>query len=427
MLPMGLSYLASGGSLITSSAAQLLTFAILARSLGVEEFSYFVGLTAITAVAVQLCGLGAQEALVRRVARDRSLFASMLGHNIIMSGATGAMLVTLGLLALPAFFTLSADPWLNLGAIALYLLANIILTRVILFVEQAFIAHSMFAAANRNVVLYAGGRLLAAIAGCLVFGVDSLAEWAVWNFAAHVVIATISVASIRGLGRPQFCIMRDELRNGVLFCTPFVLRALRQNIDLLLLTAFTSAETVASYGVSRRMVDSGYLSVEALNRLLYPGSAAATTGGLRHGMARFRKAFLASLGISMFTALVLFIAAPLLPLLFGSEYVSLTSFARIVAFTIVLMAVYSTALEALGASGHQLQRAMVLNSAAVAGGAVVAFATWRFGINGTFVASYVVEAATAGFAWFMLLHLARMQEKSAPAPAAQAIEEPALP
>ena len=42
----------------------------LARSLGVLEFSYFVGLTAVTAVAVQLCGLGAQEALVRRVARE---------------------------------------------------------------------------------------------------------------------------------------------------------------------------------------------------------------------------------------------------------------------------------------------------------------------------------------------------------------------
>ncbi|MCS6758959.1 MAG: hypothetical protein MO852_07975 [Candidatus Devosia euplotis] len=175
----------------------------------------------------------------------------------------------------------------------------------------------------------------------------NLAEWAVWNFAAHLVIAAIAIGSIRGLGRPQLSIMRDELRNGMLFCTPFVLRALRQNIDLLL-TAFTSAETVASYGVARRMVDSGYLSVEALNRLLYPGSAAVSMAGLRHGMARLRKTFLASLGISLFKTLVLFIAAPLLTLLFGSEYVSLAGFARIAAFTIVLMASYSTALEALG-------------------------------------------------------------------------------
>jgi O-antigen/teichoic acid export membrane protein len=414
ILPMGLSYLASGGSLITSSAAQLLTFAILARELGVLEFSYFVGLTAITAVAVQLCGLGSQEALVRRVAQDRTMFRVMFGHSIIMSAATGALLVALGLVALPFLFTLDANPWTNLGAISLFLLANIILTRVILFVEAAFLAHSMFAAANRNVVLYAAGRLVAAVAGCLVFGVDSLAEWAVWNFVAHLVIAVIALRSIRSLGAPKFHIVRDELRNGLLFCTPFVLRALRQNIDLLLLTAFTSPEIVASYGVARRIIDSGYLSVDALNRLMYPGSAAATVNGLRHGMARFRKVFFVSLGISTVTAVILIAAAPLLPLLFGHEYVSMPDFVRILAFVIVLMGMYATALEALGSSGHQLQRALVLNSATIIGGITVALATWRFGINGTFVASYAVEAGTAAFAWFMLLRLAAASDKPAP-------------
>ncbi len=414
LLPMGLSYLASGGSLITSSAAQLLTFAILARSLGVLEFSYFVGLTAITAVAVQLCGLGAQEALVRRVAQDRSMYRVMLGHNIIMSAATGGLLVVIGMVVLPMFFTLSPTPALNLGAMLLFLLTNIILTRVILFVEAVFLAHSMFASANRNVVLYAAGRLAAAAAGCLLFGVDSLAEWTVWSFGVHVVVAVVTVSSIRVLGSPQYRLVKEELRNGIMFCTPFVLRALRQNIDLLLLTAFTSPEIVASYGVARRMIDSGYLSIEALNRLLYPGSAAATSNGLRYGMARFKKVFVVSVGLGLATSIVLWLIAPLLPLLFGHEYVSMPSFVRILAFVVVLMAVHATAVEALGSSGHQFERAIVLNSTMVAGGIAVAFATWAFGINGTFAVSYVAEASTAVFAWFMLLRLAAAPHSPAP-------------
>jgi O-antigen/teichoic acid export membrane protein len=374
---------------------------------------------------LQLCGLGAQEALVRRVAQDRTLFPVMFGHNIIMSGATGTILVLAGLAGLPRFFTLSPDPLLNLGAIALFLVANIVLARTILFVEQVFIAHSMFAPANRNVVLYAAGRLLAASLGCLVFGVDSLAEWAVWNFGAHVLIAAISVASIRHLGRPKFAIKRDELRNGMLFCTPYVLLSLRQNVDLMLLTIFTSAEIVASYGVARRMIDSGLLSVEALNRLLYPGSAAITSKGLRHGMARFRKVFFASLGISLLTAMVLFVAAPLLPLLFGQEYSSLPLFVRILAFSVVLTAACSTALEALGSSGHQLQRAMVLNSATILGGVAVALATWQFGITGTFIASYGVEASMAAFAWIVLVRLAGAQETGIKEAGSQEGEAPA--
>jgi O-antigen/teichoic acid export membrane protein len=211
----------------------------------------------------------------------------------------------------------------------------------------------------------------------------------------------------------------------MLFCTPYVLLSLRQNVDLMLLTIFTSAEIVASYGVARRMIDSGLLSVEALNRLLYPGSAAITSKGLRHGMARFRKVFFASLGISLLTAMVLFVAAPLLPLLFGQEYSSLPLFVRILAFSVVLTAACSTALEALGSSGHQLQRAMVLNSATILGGVAVALATWQFGITGTFIASYGVEASMAAFAWIVLVRLAGAQETGIKEAGSQEGEAPA--
>jgi O-antigen/teichoic acid export membrane protein len=213
------------------------------------------------------------------------------------------------------------------------------------------------------------------------------------------------------------------VRNGILFCTPFVLRALRQNIDLLLLTFFTSPEIVASYGVARRIIDSGYLSVEALNRLLYPGSAAATSNGLQHAMQRFRKIGFAALGISVLAVAAIVICADILPLLFGAEYVSLAGFARILAPIIILMAICSTALEALGSSGHQLQRAIVLNSATIIGGIVVALATWGFGITGTFVATYAADIGTTLFAWLVLLRLVAAARASA-TPAMQGANAP---
>lgn len=411
LLPMGLSYMASGGSLIISSAAQLLTFAILARSLGVEEFSIFIALTAITAVAIQICGLGAQEALVRRVAREPALYPRFLGHNVLMSGISGLALVVLGAVVLPGFFALSADPLVNLTLMLVVLVTNIVLARVILLVEQIFIAHSNFAAANRNVIVFALGRLAAAALGCLVFGAHTLGEWIVWAFAAHVVIAVLSIRSVMPLGRPVWVLHWEEMRNGILFSTPFILRALRQNIDLLLLSALTSAEGVASYAVARRIVDSGYLSVEALNRLLYPGSAAATQGGLHQALGRFRKVLAASLGIAVLAALVLVLGAPLLPHLFGAEYVSLPGFTQILAPTIILMAAWATAQEALGSSGHHLQRAMIFNGAVVLGGVAIALATWLEGINGAFQAIYLTEFATALAAWFVLLRLAEKDRR----------------
>ena len=79
LLSLALSYAASGGSLIIGSLAQLVTFAILARWLGVDEFSLFVAVTAIASIAVHLCGVGAMECLVRRVAQDRSMYPVDVG------------------------------------------------------------------------------------------------------------------------------------------------------------------------------------------------------------------------------------------------------------------------------------------------------------------------------------------------------------
>lgn len=101
LLPMVMSYAASGGSLIVSSAAQLATFAILARFLGVHEFSLFVAVTAISSIAVHLCGLGATECLVRRVARDHDMYPDMLGHNMILIAISGIALVVIGSIILP--------------------------------------------------------------------------------------------------------------------------------------------------------------------------------------------------------------------------------------------------------------------------------------------------------------------------------------
>jgi hypothetical protein len=78
---MIVSYLLSSGSLAAASLAQLVTFAILARALGPAEFGLFVQISAVTAIAVQICGLGASDCLLRRVAREPASYPDLLGHN----------------------------------------------------------------------------------------------------------------------------------------------------------------------------------------------------------------------------------------------------------------------------------------------------------------------------------------------------------
>lgn len=413
LLPLGLSYIASSGSLLISSAAQLLTFAILARFLGVDEFSVFIAVTAVSAVAMAICGLGGTEALIRRVAREPRLYPDFLGHNILLSGGTGLVLMAGGLAILPVVYPLASDGWSNFGLYLLFLTTNVVLARITFVVEQVFIAHSNFFSANLNVVLLALSRLIAAVLACIVFGANSLAEWIVWAFFAQLAVTVFAVWSIVPLGAPRLVLRWEEMWNGILFSTPFILRTLRGNVDLLLLTALTSPEVVASYAVARRIVDNAYLSVDALNRLVYPGSAAATRGGIHQALGRFRKVLWVSVGLSVLTALAIVVIAPFLPLLFGAEYVSLPIFSQILAPTIILVAIWVTAVEALGSSGHHGHRALIFNGAVTLGGGAIILATWLYGIDGTFGAIYVTELLTGIAAWLVLMRLAESDRRAA--------------
>lgn len=412
-LPMFMSYAASGGSLIVSSFAQLLTFAILARFLGVHEFSLFVAITAVSAIAVHLCGLGATECLVRRVARDHAIYPLMLGHNLILISASGVALIMVGAVALPFFFEVSADPVVNMVEITLMLVTNIVLVRCILFAEQVFIAFSDFGSANKVVMGFALIRTAAAVLACLAFGVSTLSGWILWQFAAHLLMLAFCVQALRRLGRPRWGLVREELRLGLFFSIPFILKAARQNADLLVLSLVTTAEIVSSYSVARRIIESSYLSVDALNRIVYPGTAKASQAGLHHAAERVSKIFAVAFTISVGAGATVYVFAPLLPFLFGHDYISLVSFVRVLCWVVVPVACWAIALEALGAAGHQGARASVLGTGSLLGAGIAAWATWYAPPLGTFVSYYVIETAMAIAAWAVYLNVvARSRQTS---------------
>ncbi|MDE1157551.1 MAG: lipopolysaccharide biosynthesis protein [Neorhizobium sp.] len=402
-LPLALSYAASGGSLIVSSAAQLLTFAILARFLGVHEFSLFVAITAVSAIAVHMCGLGGTECLVRRVARDHSMYPAMLGHNMMLIAGTGVALVIVGSVILPFFFDVAENRALNDFEITMMLITNIVLVRCILFSEQVFIAFSNFANANKVVMGFALIRTTAAVLACLVFGVSTLAGWVIWQFVAHVVMLACCFYALRGLGKPKFRLVREELRLGLFFSIPFILKAARQNADLLVLSLVTSAEVMSSYSVARRIIESSYLSVDALNRIVYPGTAKASQAGLHHASERVKRIFTAAMLISIASAIAVWILSPILPYLFGHQYTSLVDFVRALCWVLIPVGIWAVAVEALGAAGHQGARASVLGIGSLIGAALAAWATWYAPPTGTFVSYYVIETGMAIAAWAVYL------------------------
>jgi O-antigen/teichoic acid export membrane protein len=417
--PMIVSYLASSGSLASASIAQLATFAILARALGPAEFGLFVQISAVTAIAVQICGLGASDCLLRRVSREPASYPRLVGHNLVLIGLTGAVLVLSGVAAMSWWtpFHSRIDGW----TIALLFVSNVVLVRLIVLVETVFLSLGRFRSANRSVVGFALARTATAATACIVFGVSSLSEWAVWQFGGHLLFALLGAAWLRPLGRPRFAILREELRPGILFSSQFVVRAVRSNVDLFVIGLFAPIDTVGSYGVARRIMDSSYLSIDAFNRLIYPRFARASRDGLYLALPAARRALVAALALGIVTCLTLFVLAPYLPLLFGRDYHDLVFFVRCLSGTIVLVGAWAVAIDLLGASGRQGARALIVNGTNLVGSGLIAIATWWAAPIGTFIALYVIEGSVVISAWLVLLRLSRRSRQEAAAPIAHAL------
>lgn len=395
LVPMAVSYAGSGGALIISNVAQLVTFAVLARSLGADQFALYITISAFTNVAVQICGLGTQETLVRRGAQDPADYPRLMGHALLMTFGTGALLLLAGIATLPFITPVSTDLPANIVTIGLLLLSTVLILRLVSLAVSAYVARSNFIVANALEIGFGLIRMCAALAACLLFGVQSVVEWSVWFFAAHLIVALVSIWLIFRLGTPRYGIVREEIRIGALFSTQFIFRAIRQNTDIVVLGMFTSAEIVASYGVARRVLDSSHLSIEALNRLIYPGSAVAFLSGFHAAFNRVRKVMAAGLGLGIFTSIAVYLLAPLMPVLFGPEYLSMVGFTQILCWLMIPISLSSVALEAFGAAGRQDVRAAIYNTANIAAAVLLALACYLAGVTGAFATGYAVEILTA--------------------------------
>lgn len=391
----------------------LVTFGLLARHLGDEQFALNATITALTNLGIQICGLGSQESLVRRVAQEPGFYPDMLGHVHILNLVSGTVLVVVGMIAIPLFYPVSDQLFTTLFATALILVTNIILLKIIWLATNSYIAHSRFSVANKIEFLFAVLRMGAAVVSCLVFNITTVAEWAIWNFAAHAVVAVVALVAIRRLGRPKFRIVREEIPIGIMFASQFFFKAGRSNADILVLSAVAGSEIVASYSIARRLTEASYMAVEALNRIVYPSYAAAALNGIGAVLGRAKQMLLLTTGIGIVAGFVVWAVTPFLPLLFGHSYVSLPWITRALCWAVIPIAVSATAFEALGASSLQNIRARILNASNIFGAGLVAFCAYYASVGGVVVATYLLEILIAALGWRALL---RAQEAVKPIP-----------
>lgn len=398
-LPAIRLYARSTGMLTAGIFAQSVGFVVLARWLGSEQFGQLATITAVTNIGGAWCGLGAGETIRRRVSRDPSVYQAMLGHSLILLALSGAVLTALLSVVMAAVIKVASTPSENFEAILLLVTGNMVLFSFIGLTEQIHLAHHQFDAANRVNASWGITRAAAALIACLGFGISTVLDWAAWNAATSVLASFVCASAISRYGAPRWRLLREEVPRGATLSMSACTAVLRQNADLLALSAVAPPHLVGAYGVARRIISTATVVGSSFDRLIYTKLVIAGAGGPSQTLQLAKKYVRYGIGLTGMASAGVFVASPLLPLLFGSDFSDAVWITQLLCWTLMLTASQFIAFDALNAAEQHHIRLLIGTGVGLAGAALIVGLSLAFGTTGTFVGVYLAEVAMAVALW----------------------------
>lgn len=396
----GTSFLLSLLPTVGALGVQLITFALTARGLGVEQFGQYTALVAIVGVAVELIGMGSADLLVRATSVTPDEHRPWLG-TVIMWSALSLPLVLVGGTLLATGPLLIDIPW---GHVAMALSGEVLQTRSLASVELILVAHRQVALAGWVRFVVFASRLALAALMFVALGVIDLQRW-----IEAVLVQSLLVTAllwgwlIKAHGAPMWSSHWGELGQGVTFAANQTARALQGNMDRMILSRYAEASALGAYGAATRFVQLGLFPIQVVTRMLYPRFFQKGADGAE-AVWRFtcRTAMPALLGVGVMAGLAVAIAGQMAPWVLGESYASVVEITARLALALPFIAMQYPPADALTATGRQWVRTLISASAAVGFGFVLVLGAHWDGAQGVAHAFVFGHALLAGALWMAL-------------------------
>ena len=367
----------------TRALASLVTFVVLTRSLGDEQFGFYIGVVALAGIAKPLSMAGAPDLLARNVSRDSADFARALRRVVSVAS-------TIGVAALVILIAVGAVVIDQLDIVALALLAFAELLSYAVPETVAKALNSLERFRDGAIVLLSLGIGRAAIAGILaVAGVDTIAP-----FAAGFVVVTV-VVSIGSWGAlpPERVTDRQPLLSaeGAAFAGSHVSATIQNDVDKSMLVAISGGAEAGAYGAGYRLVQYSLLPVQSLLAATYPRFFQRGVEGAAGTRSYARRLVPMVLAYTIPVGMVLILAAGLLARIVGGSFESVDLVIISMAGFPAMFALQTVFGDALVGSGHERFRATAAAGTAALNIALNVILLPTYGWRGAVVATYVVE------------------------------------
>jgi O-antigen/teichoic acid export membrane protein len=344
--------------------AQTGYFVLLARALGPREYGEFVAITALISIVAPFAGMGAGNLLIKNVARDRTVFAEAWGNALTVLAASGGLLLV-AILLIVRFVLPDSIPW---SLIVLVSVSDLIIVRVGELASQGFQATEQM---RYTAKLYLLPYLLRLLCAAIVFSVwhrTTALRWGWFYLASTTIASAISVVlANRMLGAPKLGFYRipGELEEGFYFATALSAQTVYNDIDKTMLARLSTLDATGIFAVAYRVIDVAFAPVRSVIYAAYPDFFRHGHKGIATSYAYAKRLLPRMMGYSVVVAVALFAAAPIIPVLLGSEYARTVEALRWLALLPLFKSMHYFLADSLTGAGYQ--RIRTITQIAVAG------------------------------------------------------------
>jgi O-antigen/teichoic acid export membrane protein len=337
-------------------------FIIVAHALGPAGYGSFVACTALIGTVSPFASCGTGHVMIKYVARDRNVLAAYLGNALLITVASGSVLTLFALILRPQVLPASSTSAM-LIAVAIADLFAVEMNNICL---QAFLALEQGRRFSHLMAFSTGVRFVAAIV--LVALGATATHWA-YLYAASAVIATATgiVAVSRSCSRPRFQLnlFFPSVREGFHFATSLASQSVYNDIDKTMLARLSTTEAAAIYAAAYRFIEAAILPIRSVANAAYPEFFRLGVQGVTSGFEFARRILRRSILYGLGTAVALFLAAGLVPLVLGRAYQESATALRWLCLLPVIKCMHVFLSDTLTGANYQWQTSSAQISVAV--------------------------------------------------------------
>jgi len=391
-----------------SLVVQAVYFVVIARLLGSAQYGLLVGASAVVAMASQYGSLGSGLLFLRYVSPDKTRFPEYWGNILLSTCAFGTLLV----LAFQGFGRIlvprDAVSVLLLMAVSDCLCAQLTMCTGQIF--QAFEKMRITAALNLLTNL---ARLTIAVFLLLCAKRATAYEWAIASLIVSAIVACVSVLTVTwqfGLPRfrPDLLVLRAW--EGVIFAVSGSTSSLYNDLDKAMLSHYGMNTANGIYTMAYRLVDICTIPIRSVHSAAFPRLFALGAKGLSATEPYARRMLRRTAVLGASAAVLMFVAAPLTPVLVGSGFAESVTAIRWLCLIPLFRCFHLSAGDAMTAAGLQSYRLASQFLAAGGNFALNLILIPRYGWMGAAWASLATDGVLALISWGVLLFLKQRSE-----------------